>query len=221
MSYPELLGMAFGALLTILVFSYLLGDNFLYRLALHIFLGALVGYTFGMVISEVWGKLIADPLREDFSGNLFLIVPLGIGLGLLIFKSIPRLAYIGNFFLSPLIGFGIAVALVGAFIGTLTPQFEATANVTNSNPWEGALIAIGTVCTLLAFDFTFSQRRRGLMGVLGNIVGLLGKAGRLFLTVAFGVAFAGAITAALTIFIGRIQFLIEVVFELLSTLGSG
>jgi hypothetical protein len=174
-----------------------------------------------MVISEVWGKLIADPLRENFRGNLFLIIPLGIGLGLLIFKSIPRLAYIGNFFLSPLIGFGIAVALVGAFIGTLRPQFEATANVMHATPWEGMLIAIGTICTLLAFDFTFSQRQRGLMGVLGNIIGLLGKAGRLFLTVAFGVAFAGAITAALTIFIGRIQFLIEVAVELLSTFGSG
>ena len=221
MSYPELLGMAVGALLTILVFSYLLGDNFLYRLALHLFLGALVGYAFGMVISEVWGKLIADPLREDFFGNLFLIVPLGIGLGLLIFKSIPRLAYIGNFFLSPLIGFGIAVALVGAFVGTLKPQFEATANVMHATPWEGMLIAIGTVCTLLAFDFTFSQRQRGLMGIFGNIIGLLGKAGRLFLTVAFGVAFAGAITAALTIFIGRIQFLIEAAIELASKLGSG
>lgn len=218
MSYLELIGMAVGALLTILVFSYLLGDNFLYRLALHIFLGALVGYAFGMVISEVWGKLIADSLRE---GNLFLIVPLGIGLGLLIFKSIPRLAYIGNFFLSPLIGFGIAVALAGAFVGTLKPQFEATANVMNATPWEGMLIAIGTVCTLLAFDFTFSQRQRGLMGILGNIIGLLGKAGRLFLTVAFGVAFAGAITAALTIFIGRIQFLIEAAIELASKLGSG
>jgi hypothetical protein len=221
MSYLELIGMAVGALLTILVFSYLLGDNFLYRLALHIFLGALVGYVFGMIISEVWGKLIADPLREDFLGNLFLIIPLGIGLGLLIFKSIPRLAYIGNFFLSPLIGFGIAVALVGAFVGTLKPQFEATANVMHATPWEGMLIAIGTVCTLLAFDFTFSQRQRGLMGVLGNIIELLGKAGRMFLTVAFGVAFAGAITAALTIFIGRIQFLIEVAVELLSTFGSG
>ena len=185
MSYPELIGMAFGALLTVLVFSYLLGDNFLYRLALHLFLGALVGYAFGMIISEVWGKLIADPLREDFLGNLFLVIPLGIGLGLLIFKSIPRLAYIGNFFLSPLIGFGIAVALVGAFIGTLKPQFEATANVMNATPWEGMFIAIGTVCTLLAFDFTFSQRQRGLAGVFGNLIGLLGKVGRLFLTVAF------------------------------------
>lgn len=219
MSYLELIAMAVGALLTILVFSYLLGDHFLYRLALHLFLGALVGYAFGMVISEVWDKLIADPWREDFSGNLFLIIPVGIGLGLLIFKSIPRLAYIGNFFLSPLIGFGIAVALVGAFIGTLKPQFEATANVTSTTPPEGILIAIGTVCTLLAFDFTFTQKQRGLGGTLGNIIKLFGKAGQLFLTIAFGVAFAGAITAALTIFIGRIQFLIETVVELLSPLG--
>jgi hypothetical protein len=219
MAYLDLIGMAVGALLTVLVFSYLLGDNFLYRLALHVFLGALVGYVFGIIISEVWEKLIAAPLREDFFSNLFLIIPVGIGLGLLIFKSIPRLAYIGNFFLSPLIGFGIAVALIGAFVGTLRPQFEATANLMNTPPEESIPIVIGTICTLLAFDFTFTQKRRGLGGVMGSIIGLFGKVGQLFLTIAFGVAFAGAITAALTIFIGRVQFLIETVVELLSTFG--
>ena len=34
-----------GAVLTILIFSYLLGDNFLYRIAIHIFIGAAAAYT--------------------------------------------------------------------------------------------------------------------------------------------------------------------------------
>jgi hypothetical protein len=215
----DVIGVFVGAALTIFVFSYLAGDNFLYRLTLHVFLGALVGYAFGMTIREVWGKLIADPWREDLLGNLALIIPVGIGFGLFLFKSIPRVAYIGNYFLSPLIGFGIAIALAGALVGTLAPQFGATVNVMSANPLQGVLVAVGTVCTLLAFDFTFTQKKRGLGGALGKVIGWAGKVGRGFLTVAFGVAFAGAITAALSVFIGRIQYLIEAATRLLSIFG--
>lgn len=215
----DVIGVFVGATLTIFVFFYLAGDNFLYRLTLHIFLGALVGYTLGVTIHEVWGKLIADPWREDLFGNLALIIPVGIGFGLFVFKSIPRVAYIGNYFLSPLIGFGIAIALVGALVGTLSPQFGATVNAIDASPLQGVLIALGTVCTLLAFDFTLTQKRRGLGGALGKAIGWAGKVGRGFLTVAFGVAFAGAITAALSVFIGRIQYLIEAATKLLSIFG--
>jgi hypothetical protein len=215
----DMIGVIFGATLTIFVLSYLVGDNFLYRLALHIFLGALVGYAFGLTIREVWGKLIADPWREDLSRNLALIIPVGIGLGLFVFKSVPRFAYIGNFFLSPLIGFGIAIALVGALVGTLAPQFTAAASAMSTDDplqlLQGVIITGGTICTLLAFDFTFTQKRRGLGGLLGKIIGIAGSVGRVFLTIAFGVAFAGAITAALSIFIGRIQYLIEAIQYLL------
>ena len=166
----EVIGMFVGATLTIFVLSYLAGDNFLYRLTLHVFLGALIGYTFGMMVREVWGKLIAEPWREDPIGNLALIIPVGMGLGLFVFKSVPRFAYIGNFFLSPLIGFGIAVALIGALVGTLAPQFGAIARIMSTDPLQGILIVLGTVCTLLAFDFTLSQKRRGLGGALGKVI---------------------------------------------------
>ncbi len=33
-----------GAVLTVMVFSYLLGDNFLYRIAIYIFIGAAAAY---------------------------------------------------------------------------------------------------------------------------------------------------------------------------------
>jgi hypothetical protein len=215
----DVVGVFVGATLTIFVLSYLIGDNFLYRLTLHIFLGALVGYVFGVTIREVWGKLIADPWREDLFGNLVLIIPVSIGLGLFVFKSVPRFAYIGNYFLSPLIGFGIAIALVGALVGTLAPQFGATVNAISDSPLEGIFITVGTICTLLAFDFTITQSRRGLGGLLGKTIGLAGKIGQGFLTVALGVAFAGAVTAALSIFIGRMQYLIEAATKLLSMFG--
>ncbi len=102
---PEMLdiaGLVLGAVLTLLIFSYLLGDNPLYRLALHLFVGALVGYSFGVVFREVVLKMALGQLQS----NPILLVPLVMGLWLFFFKSIPRLAYIGNFVIAYLVGVG-------------------------------------------------------------------------------------------------------------------
>ena len=212
----EVIGMIVGAALTILIFFYLLGDlpvlgsllQSLYRLALHIFIGAVIGYSTALVMVEVLFKMVFAHLRE----NPALAIPVFIGLGLLVFKSIRRLSYIGNLFMAPLLGAGIGVALGGAFLGTLVPQVQATAGAMRiENLLEGLLIVGGTICTLMVFNFTSStQRQSGLTGLWHQIVGVMAGIGRWFLLVTLGVAFAGALTASLAIFIGRIQYLIDV-----------
>ena len=120
-----------------------------------------------------------------------------------------------------LIGVGIAVALSGALMGTLIPQLAATGEAVRLDApdlagiGKGFVVLVGTVCTLFAFDFTLSPSRRGIAGSLGTIVRLLGSIGRVFLTVALGVALAGALAASLSLFIGRMQYLIEVLVKLL------
>ena len=44
---------ALSAVLTLMIFSYLLGDNPLYRLALHIFVGVSVAYLFVLALQAV------------------------------------------------------------------------------------------------------------------------------------------------------------------------
>ncbi len=216
---PEMLdfaGLVLGAVLTLLIFSYLLGDNPLYRLALHLFVGALVGYSFGVVFREVLLKMALGQLQS----NPILLVPLVMGLWLFFFKSIPRLAYIGNFVIAYLVGVGTAVALSGALLGTIVPQVEATGRALSPASWasfhlgplDGLLIVLGTVCTLMAFTFT-ARKQRGLAGVWARSVGLMSKVGRMFLIFAFGVAFTGALTASLSVFIGRMQYLIDTLVE--------
>jgi hypothetical protein len=209
----DAVGLVVGFLLTILVLSYLLGDNFAYRLVLHLFTGALMGYTFAIVIHEVLFKMVLGQLGTQ----PIIVVPVLIGLALFFFKSIRRLAYIGNFFMAFLIGVGVALALLGALLGTLVPQLGATASALRPDPqntlWplvKGLIIVGGTIFTLFAFDFTLSQQQIGLAGTLGGFVRFLGSIGRIFVTVALGVAFAGALTASLSFFIGRIQYLFEV-----------
>ena len=213
---PEMLdlaGLVFGAALTFLILSYVLGDNPLYRLALHLFIGTLVGYSFGVVLRDV---LVNMMLAQWLSSPVTVVVPLVLGI-LLLFKGFPKQAYIGNFSVAYLTGVGAAVALGGALLGTLVPQVGATGRALSPAAFsslrlgllDGVLILVGTICTLMAFNFT-SRKQQGLAGVWAGIVGLLTRLGRVFLLFAFGVAFAGALTASLSIFIGRIQSLIDV-----------
>jgi hypothetical protein len=86
---------------------------------------------------------------------------------------------------------------------------------------DGLLIVVGTVCTLMASTFA-AQKQRGLAGAWGQIVRLAAGIGRVFLIVALAVAFAGAVTASLSIFIGRLQYLIGFFTDMwFRVLGSG
>jgi hypothetical protein len=216
---PEAAGMVVGAILTLLVFSYLLGDNPLYRLALHLFVGALVGYSLGVVLRDV---LLGMVLAQLLTNPLAVVVPLVLGI-LLLFKGFPRQAYAGNFSVAYLVGVGTAVALSGALLGTLVPQIGATGRAlspaalasSRGGLLDGLLIVVGTTCTLMVSAFaarTHSDGRklRGLAGAWAQIIRLAAGIGRIFIIFALGVAFAGALTASLSIFIGRIQYLIDV-----------
>jgi len=204
----EIAGLVPGVVLTLMIFSYLLGDNPLYRLALHLFVGALVGYSFGIVLRQVFIFKILVQLRDK---EYIVVAPLILGI-LLLIKGLPRHAYIGNFSVAYLVGVGTAVALSGALLGTLVPQIGATGRALSlaslASFRDGLLIIVGTVCTLMAFTFT-AQRRQGLAGVPAQITGAMAWLGRLFLIFALGIALAGALTASLSIFIGRTQYLID------------
>jgi hypothetical protein len=209
MTTPDIVGVA----LTLLILSYMLWDNPLYRLALHLFVGALIGYSFGILLRDVLYDMMLLKLR----GDPLLVIPLVLGI-LLFFKGFPRQAYIGNFSIAYLIGVGTAVALSGALLGAIVPQVEATGRALSAASvasfrfglLDGVMIVVGTVCTLMAFTFTASKRS-GLVSMWTRLVRAMGWVGRIFLIFAFGVAFAGALTASLSIFIGRVQYLVNFV----------
>jgi hypothetical protein len=207
---PEVVGMSLGAILTIMTLSYIFGDNALYRFALHVFVGALVGYSLGILLRDV-----VRPTVEALQDDPVVVIPLVLGM-LLIFKGFPKYAYVGNLSTAYLVGVGAAVALSGALLGTLIPQIEATGRILSPDSLGASpqalvnnpLILVGTILTLMAFNFA-APREGGLAGQWTRVVEGARWVGHLFLAVAFGAAFAGALTASLSIFIGRIQFLID------------
>lgn len=209
----ELIGLLVGAALSLLILTYVVADNRLYRLALHLLVGALVGYSFGLVLHEVFvgmalPMLVARPLS--------LVVPVVLG-ALLLSKGHQEYAYIGNVALSYLIGVGAAVALGGALFGTLGPQIVATGRALAPTSLQGfrfglvdaILVVVGTVSTLLTFTF-FEPAAETRWARWGPLLRGIRRVGNVFLMLAIAVAFAGALTASLSIFVGRLQHLVDV-----------
>ena len=97
----EPLGTIIGFVLTLMVFSYIFGDNFLFRLATHIFIGVATGYAAVLVIYNIIFPMLAQPGNE----LVRLGPPLILGVWLLT-KTSPRLSRLGNPVLAYLVGVG-------------------------------------------------------------------------------------------------------------------
>ncbi|HNT24386.1 MAG TPA: hypothetical protein PKM21_08480 [Anaerolineales bacterium] len=226
--YADLIGAVVGFVLTLMVLSYLVGDNFLFRIAIHIFIGVAAGYAVAMLLYHVlWYRLIV-PLLQDPIQNLWLGVP---GLLLLIWmfaKASPRLARLGNPLLAYLAGVGAATAIGGAIVGTIFPQVGASINlldlqaarqsgsVLSSTLLKGLTILVGTLATLGYFHF-------GVRPVAGSassqrpafIENVVAPVGHFFIAVTFGVLFAGVYMAALVALIDRVRFIQEFILGLI------
>ena len=89
-----------GFVVTLLVFSYILGDNPLFRVAAYIFVGVSAAYAALLVIYQVLLPRLVQPL---FQGSYLLIIPLLLGV-LLIAKLFPRFSTVGSFSMAYLVG---------------------------------------------------------------------------------------------------------------------
>jgi len=211
---PEAFTAIFAFVLTLLVFSYLLGDNPLFRLAVYLFVGISAGYAAAVVWHQVlWPRLFQPLLSGHTLGDrLMAVVPLVLSLFLLGRLS-PRTARLGNLPLAFLVGIGAAVAVGGAVTGTLLPQVQASINLLD---WrqaeyplerlsEGVIILVGMITTLAYFHYGASPTPTGPRRA--RLVEALAWVGQFFLAVALGVLFAGALTAAATALVERLYFL--------------
>lgn len=206
----ELISAIVGFLLTLMVLSYLIGDNPLFRLALYLFIGVSSGYAATVIVYHV-----LLPKLTEIQSNVLLVIPLILGASLLT-KLSPRTSWIGNFAMAMLVGVGAAAALSGALLGTLIPQAQAAMDAfdlrTSDSAFlqfaNGVVMLIGTVVTLAAFQF---GAKRAPDGTIKRNVLLEGTAwvGRLFIAITFGVLFAGVYMAALTAMIERLNSMIK------------
>lgn len=221
---PDLISGVLSFLFTLLILSYLIGDNPLFRVAVYIFVGVASGYAAAVILNQVLMPRLFTPLIPAvFTGSLAekinVIVPL-FGSVFILMKISPRMSGIARIAMAYLVGAGAAVALAGAVTGTLLPQVEATINFFDRNAaaaqgmdifemlFSGGVILLGTVTSLAYFQFSARAKPDGSTKRFG-LVELLAMVGRIFIGSTLGVIFAGVYAAALTALIERISSLFD------------
>jgi hypothetical protein len=209
-SVSEQIGLLAGFILTLMVFSYLLGDNILYRLALYVFVGLSAGYLTLVTLDTVLLPWVNQTMLASSGGlsvQIIGLVPFLLAL-LLLLKGVPRYGRLGNAALAFLIGVGTAVALVGAVVGTLLPLARATGSAVRIDALNGFLLFLGVAGTLIYFQYIARRNLSG--GTQRTLPGrALGFAGQLVVVITLGAVYAGAILTSLTIFSDRLMFVLS------------
>lgn len=209
-------------ILTLLVLSYLIGDNPLYRIAVYLFIGAAAGFVALTVAEWLWNfwlRATAFNLEGPPAQRILSVVPLVLGL-LLLLKFSPSTARLGNLAMAYLIGVGTAVALNGIILGTLLPQVRAAGSVpgigSDVGGWvNGLVMAIGAISTLLYFMFVARRAPSGQI-VRPLPLRLVAAVGQGFIVVTLASLYAGAIVASLSIFAGRFATFVAFVTDLVA-----
>lgn len=206
--------------ITLMVFSYLIGDNPLFRFVTALFIGVTAGYFTVVIVYQV---LIARLVVPVMQGSTLSFVPLLLS-GLLLTKLSPRLTRLGGPPMALLVGVGAAVAVGGAVLGTLFGQvsgaiaFIDVGSTADGSPIlriaEGVFFLGGTIATLAYFNFSAREKRKREPG-RSNLAAVFAFIGQLFIAITLGAVFAGVLTAAITALIERLDFIINTVIGLL------
>jgi hypothetical protein len=212
-------------LFTLLILSYVVGDNPAFRAAVHAFVGVSTGYiavaVFRLVIVE---KMLLPLVSGGLGERIFLAFPLVLSL-LLLGKMFAGTEWVGRPVVAFLVGVGTAAAIGGAVLGTIFPQVFAAAGMFDTQSSEtvgglatnlaaGLFALIGTVTTLAYFQFTIRGKNTS-SGKRGWFVGFFALLGQVFIVITLGAIFAGVLAASLTALVDRVQSVIDFIANLI------
>ena len=217
-------------IMTLIIFSGIVGDHALVRLGQHLLVGASLGYLGVLAIQHVLRPRLITPLLADPTGDPMRWIPVGLGLILLV-AGLDRtlrpaatappplwrraLHGLGRLPVAFLLGVGLSAGLFGALQGTLFPQFWQAAQ-TAFDPAVSAPIFLAGVLTLLITTATLlylyvdparyvaeqpTYVRRLMTGWLWL--------GQHTLWLAAGILFARLMASRLSLLIARVDYLIS------------
>ena len=224
LNMTDFIGLSLGFLLTIIIFSYLLGDNPFFQLATHIFIGVSAAYVALVTVNNVLIPRLIIPLlsgtRSEQILSLLLLIP-----GLFLFTKATPFRKAGNWVVAIMVGIGAAAAVGGAITGTVFPQTLAAVQGFDfldkyQYPFHvklinGFFLTLGTITTLIYFHFsTRSQPEKPDQSK--TLLRKAGQVGEIYIAITFGALFAGVYLAALAALVDRLSFL----WEFLNNIGA-
>ena len=209
-----------GALLTLMIFSFLFKDNPLYKFAEHLFVGVSAAY---WMVQGFWQQIMPNLLAKLFprafeniveaargqAPELDYAIPLVLGI-LLLCRLVPAVAWISRWAMAFIIGYTAGTNLTRYLSSDFITQVHKTLDVPlltldGANWLHTVMFAVsnlvivgGVVCGLIYFYF--SKEHTGAFGRAS-------RAGIWVLMVAFGASFGYTVMARISLLIGRMEYL--------------
>jgi len=201
----HLIGMSVAAILTLMVYSFLIHDNPLFRLAEHLLIGTALGYAALIVMERVLLPSVNAVIFDLFANPLSRVMTaLGILWGVLLLVWLIRpVRWLASWSLGILFGVGAALAIGGALVGTLLPQVEATLLPLSGPAILNNLVIVILVLAGLTYFFFVVRRDRPM----GRVIQGVSKVGRWGLMVSLGSFLGSRAISLLTTLVERVQFL--------------
>jgi len=227
MSQPmiDLLWTTVGFFLTLMILSYILGDNPLFRIATYILVGTSAGYLFTLVIYQVVIQRLIFPLIYALPTGSIVQISLTalpvIASFMLLFKLISgNLSAVGSLPLAYTVGVGAAVMITGTVTGTILAQAQASINLFGSTGLlEASVVLVGTITTLAYFHFGTGSTPTPQGAKRSPLIEVLAWVGKIFIGVTLGALFAGVYLAALAALVNRLDTLRFVIENVLFKIG--
>jgi hypothetical protein len=212
-----------AVLLTLALLSYLIADNPIYRIAVHLFIGLSAGYAVVLAWFTVIQPRVVSPLLATLSPSagfaptlgslLWPVLPVVVGGVLLLLKTVRVATRAGGLVVALMVGVGASVAVGGAISGTLIPQTSATfvSLLPAGAPSlldglevvvEALFVVVGVLATL-GFFYYGARAEAGGPGERPALLRPVAAVGQIFIGVAFGVMYAGALAASIAVFAER------------------
>lgn len=221
MSTVDLLLLLAGLVLSLMVFSYLLGDTLLFGIAMYTLVGVTAGFTFLVLLQKVILPMAINPLSTfPQTSALLALVPLLLSM-LLIWLLFRKNSRVSGVPLGILGGVVAAALIIGLTRGTLVPQLLSIVNAFDPNKmtsaglpnWTGIFEAFMMLAGILAVLFVFHHRKIKKQQDTFNPSWLDGVSGfgQVFIGITFGAIFVGLFSTGLVALIAYIQYLVDFV----------
>jgi hypothetical protein len=194
-----------ASILTLAIFSFLYRENAFYRFAEHLYVGVANGYA----ITFYWHRVLVPSLFSRVGGQTPVgtkvwLIAVGIIGAFYFTRFIPRISWLVRIPIAILLGYACGSSIPRALDAEIIQQARATM-ITRADfqpvmqgIWA-VILFIGVICTISYFFF--SAERRGALKPVSY-------AGIIFIMVGFGASFGYTVMARISLFIGRLQFLL-------------
>lgn len=213
----DMLGLWVGALLTLMIFSFLYRDNMFYKFAEHLFVGVSAAYWmstafWNTLVPNLFGKIhpplirgVAPQLADAPADPIFWI-PLIFGL-LLLTRLVPGIDYLSRWAVALIVGWTAGTNMMRYMQSDFVGQIYSTLRPLVVTGPEGfilldtinnIILVAGVLCGLVYFFF--SKEHSGAFGGAARV-------GIWFLMVTFGAAFGYTVMARISLLIGRMEYL--------------